>query len=135
MDAASLFCIAFGILIIAGRGPLIVAPRGMLNWFQNAVLETNARVRIFAFVLAVVAAGLILLDFGDGLIPSFFYAWGWLTAAVAIWALLFPSTFRRFYNGVTVFMESSVDDVLLRGAGILGVIFGLWMVYFGIEVI
>ncbi|MAQ09619.1 MAG: hypothetical protein CMQ11_07270, partial [Gammaproteobacteria bacterium] len=120
---------------IAGRGPLIVAPRGMPNWFQNAVLQTNARVRIFALVLAVVAAGLVLLDFGDGLIPSFFYAWGWLTAAVAIWALLFPSTFRRFYNGVMVFMESSVDDVLLRGAGVLGVIFGLWMIYFGIEVI
>ncbi len=135
MDAASLFCIGLGILIIASRAPLIVAPRAVLGWFQRTAFETNTRARIFAVVMAAMAAGLILLDFGAGVIPSLFEGWGWLTAAVTLWALLFPGLFRRFYNGAMDFFEHSVDDALLRGMGVLGLLFGLWMIYFGVEVL
>ena len=135
MDAASLFCIGLGILIMADRARMIVAPRAVLGWWQRTAFQTDTRARFFAGVLAAMAAGLILLDFGAGVIPSLFEAWGWLTAAVTLWGLLFPGPFRRFYNGAMDFFAHSVDDALLRGVGILGLLFGLWMIYFGVEVL
>ena len=135
MDAASLFCIGLGILIMANRALLIVAPRAVLGWYQRTAFQTNTRVRFFAVVMAAIAAGLIFLDFGAGVIPSLFEAWGWLTAAVMLWALLFPAHFRRFSNGAMDFFAHSVDDALLRGMGILGLLIGLWMIYFGVEVL
>jgi hypothetical protein len=135
MDAASIFCIGLGILIIAGRSPLIIAPRPTLRWFQRVAFATNARARAFGVMIAALAAGLIRIDFGSGVIPDLLYGWGWLMAAAALWALLATGSFRGFYDGVMDFFEHSVDEGLLRGMGVLGLLFGLWLIYLGIEVL
>ena len=135
MKGLSVFCIVFGILIVVSRGPLIFAPNATLRAWDRLIFATNARLRAFGVFVGILAVSLILLPFGEGGLAKFLHGLGWVVAAETLWILLLPNLFRGFARSVFHFLESSVDDVILRFGGLLAVLAGLALVYVGIYVV
>ena len=133
MDPLSIFCVLVGILIIVSRGPLIVAPTATLRVYDK-LISTDARIRGFGVGLAPIAVGLIGLPLGERPSAEILRAFGWLWAAVTLWLLFAPGSYRRFARGVLDFVESSVDEAVVRISGILAVALGVWLIYFGVYV-
>ena len=63
MDPLSTLCVLLGILIIAGRAPMVFAPSAVLQ-FNKKLLSTDARARGFAVVLIPLAVAVIALPLG-----------------------------------------------------------------------
>lgn len=131
MDPLSGLCVLIGTLIIAGRGPMIFAPRATLRFF-NGLLSTNARIRGIGVVLAPLAVATIALPLGEGEVAGILRVLGWLWAAASLWLLVAPSSYRKFAGGVLGYFESSVDEEVIRLLGVVAVAIGVALIYFGI---
>ncbi len=59
---------------------------------------------------------------------------GWLWAAVSLWLLAAPDSYRRLAGGTLNYFESSVDEAVVRFIGVVAVAFGLALIYFGLYV-
>jgi uncharacterized protein YjeT (DUF2065 family) len=135
MDSLSIICIAVGILVIGGRGPLIFAPRATLHFYDRWLLSTNARVRVFGVVVATLAMALLFPDFGEDVLAGWLLAFGWLMATVALLCLVLPNVWRRIYRAIVGYIEKSVDERIMRILGLLSVLFGLALIYVGVYVV
>ena len=99
LDPLSVLCVLLGSLILAGRGPLIFAPTATLRFFRK-FLATDARIRASAVVPAPLAAASIVLPLGEGEVAGILRAFGWLWAAVSLWLLAAPDSYRRIAGGI-----------------------------------
>ena len=133
MDPLSVLCVLIGTLIIAGRGPMIFAPRATLRFFSR-LLSTDARIRGIGVVLAPLAVATIALPLGEGEVAGILRVLGWLWAAASLWLLVAPSSYRRFAGGVLEYFETSVDEEVIRVLGVVVVAIGVALIYFGIYV-
>ena len=133
MDPLSTLCVLIGALIIAGRGPMIFAPVATLR-FANTLLSTDARIRGSAVVLTALAVAIIALPLGAGEVAGILRAFGWLWAAVSLWLLAVPDSYRRLAGGTLNYFESSVDEAVVRIVGVVAVAIGLALIYFGLYV-
>ena len=135
MDSLSIICIAVGILVIVKRGPLIFAPSATLRFYDRWLFSTNARFRAFGVVIATLAMALLFSDFGEGVLAGFLHAVGWFLGTVALFVLVLPNVLRRFVQTVFDYIEESVNDGVVRIAGLLGVGFGFALIYVGVYVV
>ena len=135
MDSFSIICIAVGILVIVGRGPLIFAPSATLRFYDRWLLSTNARFRVFGVVFATLAMALLFSDFGEGVLAGLLHTFGWFMATVALLFLVLPNVLRRFIQTIFGYIEESVDNGIVRIVGLLSVVFGLALIYLGAYVV
>jgi len=134
VDLLSSFCVMIGSLIVLTRGPMIFAPRSTLR-FAHRLVASDLRIRTMGALLAPLALALIALPVGGGAAAGFLRALGWLWAAVTVWLLAAPGSYRRFARGVLAFFESSVDEAAVRIFGLVAVAIGCAMVYLGMYVV
>ena len=135
MGSLSIICIAVGILTLVARGPLIFAPSATLRFYDRWLFSTNARFRAFGVVIATLAMALLFSDFGEGVPSGFLHAVGWFLGTAALFVLVLPNVLRRFVQTVFGYIEESVNDGVVRIAGLLGVGFGFALIYVGVYVV
>ena len=135
MDSSSIICVAVGILVIVGRGPLIFAPNATLRFYDRWLLSTNARFRVYGVVVATLAMVLLFSDFGEGVLSGWLLAFGWLLATMALLFLVLPNFFRRILQTIFGYINKSVDERIMRIVGLLSVVFGLALIYVGVYVV
>ena len=135
MDSLSIICMAVGILVIVRRGPLIFAPSATLRFYDRWLLSTNARFRAFGVVFATLAMALLFSDFGEGVLAGLLHTFGWFMATVALLFLVLPNVLRRFVQTIFGYIVESVDDGIVRIAGLLAVVFGFALIYVGVYVV
>lgn len=134
MDPPSILYILIGSLVIAGRGPMVFAPRATLRFFDR-LLSTDARVRGISLVFAPLPAAVVTLPLGEGPAAEVLSALGWLFAAATLWLLSAPASYRRLAHAVLGFFESSVDEAVVRIVALVAVAIGVSMIYVGICVV
>ena len=135
MDSLAVICIVVGTLTIVVRGPLLVAPRATLRFYERLIFSTNARFRVFGVMFATLAMALLFSDFGEGVLVGLLHTFGWFMATVALLFLVLPNVFRRFFQTIFGYIEKSVDERIMRIVGFLGVVFGLALIYVEVYVV
>lgn len=128
MSTLGLFIVVFGLLIIVTRAPLIFAPE-RTRAFALKMFETPVRLRALGAFLTLLGAlaawvgttevtpaanfvntlGIMVIIFGAGIIIPF----------ASPVAKVFRDVFERFSTS------------FLRGAGVLAVLLGTWIVWYG----
>ena len=135
MDLLSIYCVLLGGFIVAGRGPLLFAPRATLHAYERLVFSTDNRFRTLAVFVATLATSAILLPLGEGAPTGLIRALGWVVAVAALGGLVQPGPCRRFARGTLSFTEHRVGDAILRMLGFLAALVGAVLIYLGIYVV
>lgn len=132
MTQLALMSVVAGALIIAVRGPFVLAPAASLAG-SRWLLASRTRIRVAGVLFA--ALGLAMISSaqssaqGAALVISIL---GWLWALAAVFLLLiFTSLYQRFIVGI---MNALEDSAVPRVAGVIGTLFGAFLVYLGIGV-
>ena len=133
VDPLSILCVLIGTLIVAARSPMILAPMATLRFF-NRILSTDARIRGITILGTPLVVALIALPLGEGEMAGVLRFFGCVWAAATLWLLAAPGSYRRLARGVLDFLESSVDEAIVRMIGVVSVAIGIALIYFGIYV-
>jgi len=131
MSTVGIVTIALGVLIVVGRGWLLVAPEATLGWFKETI-ASNARLRMFgAFLMASGAAMVWASASEDSGLGTFLTIFGWgILVISAPLLVLFPGVYRAIANP---FMPSDTSGYFLwRFAGLAGAAIGVLIIYFGV---
>ena len=131
MSAVGIVAIALGVLVVCGRGTLLVAPAATLRWFKETI-ASNGRLRTLgAFLMALGAAMVWASASEDSGLGTFLTIFGWgILVISAPLLVLFPGVYRAIANP---FMPSDTSGYLLwRFAGLAGAAIGVLMIYFGV---
>lgn len=134
MDLPSVLCVLLGCLFIAGRGPLIFAPRATLSLFDR-LISSDTRLRGIGVGLAPVAAALIMIRVGDGVVGQVLQVLGWLWAAGTLLLLIVPGVYRGIAHAVLGWFDSPAGELRARILGVVAVALGIGLVYYGIYVV
>ena len=129
MNTVAIICIVLGILIIVTRGPLIVAPQATVRVYRK-ILEKPAQVRIMGLALALLALVVVRATANEpGLLAAILNVLGWLILVVGgLMLTLFPNVAQSIVYRVL----DALSDTLLRGAGLVAVGLGLFLIYLGV---
>ncbi len=131
MSAVGIVTIALGVLVVFGRGALLVAPEPSLRWFKETI-ASNGRLRTLgAFVVTIGAAMAWAGASEDSGLATFLTIFGWPTVGVsALLLVLFPGVYRAIANP---FLPSDTSSLFLwRFAGLAGMAVGVLIIYFGV---
>jgi hypothetical protein len=120
-----------GVLIVAGRLPLVIAPQATLDWFLR-LIRSDSALRGVAALLAALGVALFLLSHEERGAVGLFSVLGCLWALAALWMLVSPTSCRRLSLEWLEFFRSSVDSIVVRGLGAVGVAIGLALIYIGL---
>ena len=127
MNSVALVCIILGSLIVVSRGLIVVAPATTLRWF-TAMIETEARVRTLGFCVLLLPVLMIWAgSTEDTALALVLLIFGLFFLFVAIPLLLFFP--RSFMDIASAFLPTSL--MTWRLLGLMGVLFGLVLIYFG----
>ncbi len=128
MSTVAWMLIGLGCLIIATRGPLLVAPEATLDLFRR-MIETPARVRIFGLVTTALGVLIIVgLSAERGTWASLMSGLGWFIAIVSLgFLVLFPGVYKSLADLVLDNLDGAA-----RGIGLLGVLAGIALVWVGV---
>ena len=85
--------------------------------------------------MALLAAALLLLPLGEGMLSDIFYVFGWIIAALALVTLLVPKILKGFALQIIDNLEHSIPTALVRVLGLLAIAVGLAFIYIGIYVV
>ncbi len=132
MDSLAIICIVPGIGSIVESLPLVYTPSAALRFYDRVFFSTNTRCRALSVVMATFAMALILLPLGEGALASLLYAFGWITAAEALWVVVLPDSARRVGSAIYSFLENSVSAPVFS---VLRVLAGIGFVYLGVYVV
>ncbi len=128
MSALSIVIIAIGLMVIVIRGPLIVAP-GAVRDFYMRLIGTDVRMRWFGVAMAVLGAVFVWAARGEpGVLADVFYFGGLLLIVLALIAMI---PFPAFGHKLAAKVWGAVNEPSLRGIGVLSVLVGLALIYFG----
>ena len=131
MTAVGIVTITLGVLVVCGRGGLLVAPEATLGWFKETI-ASNARLRTLgAFLMALGAAMVWASASEDSGLGTFLTIFGWgILGISALLLVLFPGVYRAIANP---FMPSDTSGFFLwRFAGLVGTLIGVLIIYFGV---
>ena len=132
MSGLSILTIAFGLCIIAIRGPLIFAHARTLEMYRW-LLGTTARVRAFGGAMVLLSLGLVVLAWGaaqpEARIIGFIG--GFVAVAVCVLLLVLPHLYRRM---ALAMLDAMQNMLVMRFIGLLGTAFGGVMLYLAITV-
>jgi hypothetical protein len=131
MSAVGVVSIAVGAIVVANRGLLLLAPAATLAWFKG-IVETNGRIRALgAFVLALGATMAWAGASEESVLATILTVLGWLFVGVGTLALvLFPDVYRAVANAVLP-RDPSRNLFLWRFRGLVGVVAGAVLIYYG----
>jgi hypothetical protein len=131
MSPVGIVGIVLGLLVVVVRGSLLVAPEPTLRWFKGLV-ATNGRLRLLGgFTLTLGAAMVWAGSPEDSILAGFLTIFGWgVVGMSALLLLLFPGVYRAI---ATPFFPSDAPESLFlwRFGGLMGVIVGALLIYFG----
>ncbi len=130
MNPVGVVSIVLGVLVVGGRGSLLVAPEATLRWFKG-LIATNGRLRLLGgFMLTVGAAMVWAGSPEDSVLAFILEILGWPVVGMsALLLVLFPGVYRAI---ATPFLPSDTSNLFLwRYVGLMGVIVGALFIYFG----
>ena len=131
MNRVAVVSIALGLIVVCSRGALLVAPAATLGWFE-ALIVTDGRIRALgAFVLTLGATMAWAGSSEYTGLATILRLGGWAIVAFSTPTLvLFPTAYRAIAESV---LPSSSDSDLAgwRLLGLIGVILGGLLIYFG----
>jgi hypothetical protein len=123
--------IVVGVVVVSSRGALLVAPAATLRWFEG-LIGTDGRTRALgAFVLTLGATMAWAGASEHSLLATILWVVGWAVVAISTPALvLFPAVYRAI--GEAVLPSDAGEDLIgWRLVGLLGVILGGLLIYYG----
>ena len=135
MDSVAIFCTVMGFLYVISRLPMAIAPRANLRWTRETMFSSNARMRAIGVAGVPFAGALLLLPFGEGLIPLVLRCVGGLVAVAVLGVVLAPGIAATWIVRLYEFFETRLSEGALRGLATIGVAFGLVLIYVGIFVL
>ena len=131
MSRVAVVSIVLGVVVVCSRGALLVAPAETLGWFE-ALIATDGRIRAlgaFALALGATMAWAGTSEYTG--LATILRLGGWAIVAFSTPTLvLFPTAYRAIAESV---LPSSSDSDLAgwRLLGLIGVILGGFLIYFG----
>jgi hypothetical protein len=130
VSALGIVSIVVGVIMLCSRGALLVAPRATLRWF-GWMIETNGRTRALGAVVLALGAVMAWAGAGaDGGLATLLYVVGWVVAVFGTFGLLvFPSVYRSI--GEALLPSDGEDLTGWRGIGLVGVVIGAALIYYG----
>jgi hypothetical protein len=132
MQELALVSVVAGALIIAVRGPSVLAPAAAVSAYRW-VLETQARIRSLGVVVAALGGVMIVSAHGSDQGAAWVISivgWLWGLGALLL-MLVFTSLYREVAGGI---LDAIDDPAVVRALGVLGTLFGAFLVYLGIGV-
>lgn len=134
MEPLAAVTLAFALLVIASRAPLMFAPNAVLELYRT-LLATLARVRVLGLVTGALGAGFALTaPSAAELHPtasSGLAVLGWVLIVGSAWLLVLP----RAYQVVAESLLSAFSDPsVLRVLGALGTAFGAALAWLAFEI-
>jgi hypothetical protein len=131
MNKVGVVSIALGILVVCSRGGMLVAPAATLRWFAN-IIATDGRVRAFGAVALTLGAAMAWAGASESSgLATVLRVWGWAIIAISALALvLFPGVYRGIV-GALLPRDTDADLTGWRVLGLVGVIVGGLLIYFG----
>jgi len=129
MSMTAITITSVGVLIILGRGPLLFAPAATqalyLRWLGSTLI-----LRAYGIVILLLAAVVIWLIMHEhGTAAQLVHAFGWFFAVLCVVLLIpFPGPIGRWGAGIW----QRFTPGALRGMGLLSVLVGGWLVWFGL---
>lgn len=129
MSTLGLFIAIIGILIILTRSPLVFAPERTRSVFM-AVMATPARLRLlglFMTLLGALAAWVGLTEVSPT--ADFVNTLGIIIIIIGAGIVIpFAQPVSKAFRGIMGAMSTS----FLRGVGVLAVLIGAWIVWYGV---
>ena len=127
MSSVGIICLVLGSLIVITRGFIVVAPATTLRWFKE-MISTEVRVRTLGLFALAMPALLIWAGVSeDTVLAQVLLIFGLFFLLVIIpWLLFFP---RSYMELVGALIPS--DLMAWRLLGLMGVVVGLVLIYFG----
>ena len=132
MSQLALVSVIAGAVIIAVRGPFVLAPTAS-SAAGRWLIASRARIRVAGVIFAALGLVMILSAHGSNQGTAWVISIvGWLWALAAVFLLLiFTSFYQRIALGI---MDALDDSAVLRFLGAFGAVFGAFLVYLGIGV-
>jgi hypothetical protein len=131
MSAVGIVTIALGILVVCGRGTLLVAPAATLRWFKETV-ASNHRLRTLGASFVPLGTAMVWAGASeDSGLATFLTVYGRGILGVSVLVLvLFPGIYRAMANA---FLPSDTSGSLFlwRFRGLAGTLVGVLVIYFG----
>jgi hypothetical protein len=132
MNELALVSLVAGAIIIAVRGPFVFAPAATAAVVRRFI-ASSAGIRVAGIIFATLGLAMIhsaqSSAQGAALVISIL-GWLWVLAAVFL-LLIFTTLYQRVAVGI---MDALDDPPLLRALGVIGTLFGAFLVYLGIGV-
>ncbi len=132
MSELALVSVVAGAVIIAVRGPFVLAPAAS-SAAGRWLIASRARIRAAGVIFGTLGLAMILSAHGatqPGAWVISIVGWFWALAAFFL-LLIFTSFHQRIAGGI---LDALDDLALLRVIGAIGTLFGGFLVYLGIGV-
>ena len=132
MNIIGITSILFGMLIIIGRGILMVAPATTLFGFR-IMIQTKIRTRILGLCILPLGPLMIWAVYsGNSTLAEILMVIGWIITAMALFLLvIFPKVYMTICEAFLP-SETITDFAGWRLLGLMGVAIGILFVYFGV---
>lgn len=129
MSPLALVLVIIGLLIAASRAPLIIAPEGTRSLYLK-LMETDGRMRALAIMIIALGALMIWASAPEPTaVANIVYWLGLLMLAIATFFILLPGQARRLATTTW----SSFSTGVLRGLGLVALVFGLLVAAYGLS--
>ncbi len=131
MSEVGIVSILVGVVVVCGRGALLVAPAATLHWFEGVIATNGGTRALGAFVLTLGAAMVWSGASEHSGLATVLSVVGWVVVGISTLALvLFPAVYRAIAEAV---LPSAADSDLIgwRFVGLLGVSIGGILIYYG----
>lgn len=133
MSEVGVVSIVVGVIVVCGRGALLVAPAATLRWF-GGVIATNCGTRALGAIALTLGAAMVWAGASEhsGL-ATVLSVVGWIIVGISSLALvLFPGPYRAIAEAVLPSAADADADLLgWRIVGLLGISVGAILIYFG----
>ena len=124
--------IVLGLFVVLSRGPFIFAPEATRQFFIKLFLASTTRLRIVG--ISIVAFGVLMIIASQGhdqTAALVFKYYGWF---IAIAATFFHVIFTSFTKDIGRNIMKSFNILTLRIFGLLAVVVGAVLIYWGLAV-
>ncbi len=129
MSNLALISIIFGLLIIVGRAPLVIAPAVTLRLVRRFINE-KSNLRFMGIPTAILGVTMICFASGaDQPAAMIIIVFGWIIAIAAVLELFITSHIQR----LAIYIWG-MSDLTARILGLFSVLLGAYLIYLGYAV-
>lgn len=131
MSKVGVVSIALGILLVCSRGAVLVAPAATLRRFEG-LIETDGGTRALGAVALILGVAMVWAGASEGSgLATILWVFGWPIVGISTLALvLFPAAYRSLAQAVLP-SDPDADLTGWRILGLIGVMLGGLLIYFG----